>query len=56
MAKGTCEREMVPPQSQKEQKNDLRFYYKDLGTDIGEIFESFNIALSRIQMYGANED
>lgn len=42
--------------AQKEQKNDLRFYYKDLGTDIGEIFESFNIALSRIQMYGANED
>lgn len=34
---------------------DLRYTYKDLGTDIGDIFESFNIALSRIQMYGEQE-
>ena len=30
----------------------MKYIYKDLGTEIGEIFESFNIALSRIQMYG----
>lgn len=29
-----------------------RYVYKDLGQEIGEIFESFNIALSRIALYG----
>jgi len=29
-----------------------RYIYKDLGTDISEIFTSFNIALSRIESYG----
>ena len=29
-----------------------RYSYKDLGTDISEIFTSFNIALSRIESYG----
>ena len=32
----------------------MRYSYKHLGTEIGEIFESFNIALSRIKMYGEN--
>ncbi len=31
-----------------------RYSFKHLGTEIGEIFESFNIALSRIKMYGEN--
>lgn len=31
----------------------FRYTYLDLGTDIGPIFESFNIALSRIDFYGA---
>lgn len=30
-----------------------RYSYTDLGTDIGPIFESFNIALERIDLYGA---
>lgn len=38
--------------AQHSHNNKMQFVYKDLGTDIGEIFESFNIALSRIQMYG----
>ncbi|MBR5777375.1 MAG: AAA family ATPase [Bacteroidales bacterium] len=38
--------------AQKRIEEDSRYTYKDLGTEIGEIFESFNIALSRIQMYG----
>lgn len=29
-----------------------RYVYQDLGTEIGEIFTSFNIALDRIQSYG----
>lgn len=29
-----------------------KYTYKDLGTDISEIFTSFNIALSRIESYG----
>lgn len=29
-----------------------RYSYLDLGTDIGPIFESFNIALNRINLYG----
>lgn len=31
----------------------FRYTYQDLGTDIGPIFESFNIALNRIDFYGA---
>lgn len=37
-------------------KKDMRgqYSYKDLGKNIEEIFESFNIALERINLYGAN--
>ena len=35
------------------QKQDT-FVFKDLGSDIEEIFSSFNIALERIAMYGGN--
>jgi predicted ATPase len=38
----------------KKQINATRYSFKHLGTEIGEIFESFNIALSRIKMYGEN--
>lgn len=38
--------------AQKRNEESTQYIYKDLGTEIGEIFESFNIALSRIQMYG----
>lgn len=31
----------------------FRYTYQDLGTEIGPIFESFNIALNRIDFYGA---
>ncbi len=31
-----------------------QYEYKNLGSEIGEIFESFNIALSRIESYGAS--
>lgn len=31
----------------------FRYTYQDLGIDIGPIFESFNIALNRIDFYGA---
>jgi len=31
-----------------------QYVYKDLGSEIGEIFSSFNIALDRIQLYGSN--
>lgn len=41
--------------AQKQNEEDLRYTYKDLGTEIGDIFDSFNIALSRIQMYGEQE-
>ena len=30
-----------------------KFKFKNLGTDIEEIFSSFNIALDRINLYGA---
>lgn len=33
--------------------SDFTYQYKKLGTEIGEIFKSFNIALERIQYYGA---
>ncbi|WP_430814010.1 AAA family ATPase [Carboxylicivirga sp. RSCT41] len=35
-----------------EQNNDFLYNYRCLGTEIDEIFESFNIALERIDMYG----
>lgn len=41
--------------AQKRNEENTLYIYKDLGTEIGEIFESFNIALSRIQMYGEQE-
>lgn len=41
--------------AQKQSEESFRYTYKDLGTEIGDIFESFNIALSRIQMYGEQE-
>lgn len=41
--------------AQKRNEENTHYIYKDLGTEIGEIFESFNIALSRIQMYGEQE-
>lgn len=41
--------------AQKQNGKGFRYIYKDLGTDIGDIFDSFNIALSRIQMYGEQE-
>ena len=39
--------------AQKE-KNSAQYSYKDLGHNIEEIFKSFNIALERINLYGAN--
>lgn len=38
--------------AEKKSEEESLYIYKKLGQDIGEIFESFNIALSRIQMYG----
>ena len=37
------------------QPDSFQYVFKDLGGSIAEIFESFNIALSRIQSYGTNE-
>ncbi len=34
------------------EKDKGKYVYKNLGQEIGEIFESFNIALSRIDLYG----
>ena len=34
------------------EEDTYQYIYKDLGTEIEEIFVSFNIALSRIQSYG----
>ena len=36
------------------EENSYQYRYKDLGGEIQEIFESFNIAISRIQDYGAD--
>lgn len=36
-----------------QEKDSFKYSYKDLGSNIEEIFISFNIALSRIQTYGA---
>ena len=41
--------------AQRQSEDSFRYTYKDLGTEIGDIFKSFNIALSRIQMYGEQE-
>lgn len=41
--------------AEKNNETGFRYIYKDLGSEIGDIFESFNIALSRIQMYGEQE-
>lgn len=38
--------------SEQSESDRNKFVYKDLGQEIGEIFESFNIALSRIALYG----
>lgn len=37
------------------EQGSFQYVYRDLGGSIAEIFESFNIALSRIQGYGAEE-
>lgn len=39
-----------------ERNSDFSYVYKSLGTDIDEIFGSFNIALDRINQYGVVED
>ncbi len=39
--------------AQPENQDSHTYIYKDLGHDIGEIFESFNIALENINRYGA---
>jgi len=38
----------------EKQRDSFEYVYKYLGTEINEIFKSFNIALERIEMYGAN--
>lgn len=38
--------------AEKSQNDAFRYYYHDLGNNIGPIFESFNIALTRIEEYG----
>ncbi len=53
-----AEREMILDRThfyiaEPEQKNHT-YNFKDLGSDIEEIFSSFNIALERIAMYGGN--
>jgi predicted ATP-dependent endonuclease of OLD family len=42
--------------AQKRNEENTQYIFKDLGAEISEIFESFNIALSRIQMYGENDE
>ncbi len=39
----------------KRRSNGYKYSYKNLGTDIEDIFTSFNIALERIDQYGATE-
>lgn len=39
--------------AKKQDDESFQYTYQDLGTDIGPIFESFNIALNRIEFYGA---
>lgn len=43
-------------QAQSSLEHPFEFKYKNLGMEITEIFKSFNIALSRIQDYGATVD
>lgn len=40
-------------QAEKASEDSMQYIYKNLGSDISEIFKSFNIAISRIQDYGA---
>jgi ABC-type cobalamin/Fe3+-siderophores transport system ATPase subunit len=35
-------------------KDDVRYNFVDIGTDISDIFTSFNLAISRIEMYGTS--
>ena len=37
----------------EKEKDDTKYAFSDKGTEIGDIFSSFNIALSRIEMYGS---
>lgn len=39
--------------AQPEDPDSHKYIYKDLGHDIGEIFESFNVAIEKINRYGA---
>lgn len=39
--------------AEQDKENRYSYKYRDLGSDIAPIFESFNIALSRINFYGA---
>lgn len=41
--------------AQRSENDPYKFDYKDLGQEIGDIFESFNLAFSRIAMYGDEE-
>lgn len=41
-------------QAEKDSEGSMQYVYKNLGSEIGDIFKSFNIAISRIQDYGAN--
>ena len=38
--------------AQPDEENPHQYVYKDLEHEIGEIFDSFNIALDRINIYG----
>lgn len=40
--------------AKEDKENPLRFNYEYLGQDVSEIFESFNVALDRIELYGDN--
>lgn len=40
----------------EKQKNTTQYNFRNLGHEIDEIFTSFNIAISRIQEYGADVD
>lgn len=40
-------------QAEKASEDSMQYVYKNLGSDISEIFKSFNIAISRIQDYGS---
>ncbi|CAM1359962.1 conserved hypothetical protein [Tenacibaculum sediminilitoris] len=42
--------------AEKENKKSNLYNYKDLGTDIEPIFESFNIALDRMDLYGSEDE